>query len=105
MLYSISTMKPYQTIEQGSRGATYRNSNDTFTVYEISTYPRSSVLAGQQRRVWLGEFTSLDAAQQAYPKAKLSGCTYKAPYLEHLPEDGDDDGEWCRDDATFRPGW
>lgn len=98
MLYSISTMKPYQTIEQGSRGATYRNSNDTFTVYEISTYPRSSVLAGQQRRVWLGEFTSLEEAQKAYPDAQPSGCTYREAVLHHLPEEGDLDSDWFNDD-------
>lgn len=77
-------MKSYLTIEQGSRGATYRNSNDTWTVYEISRYPRSSVLAGQQRRVWMDDFTSLAEAQKAYPKAEVSGCTYREPYLEHL---------------------
>ena len=82
-------MKPYQTIEQGSRGATYRNTSDTFTVYEHSTYPRHSVLAGQHRRVFLDEFTSLEDAQKAYPKAQVSGDTYRAPYLEHLPDDGD----------------
>jgi len=82
-------MKTYQTIEQGSRGATYRNSNDTWTVYEISRYPRGSVLAGQQRRVWMDDFNSLDEAKAAYPKAEVSGCTYREPYLNHLPDDGD----------------
>jgi hypothetical protein len=91
-------MKAYKTIEQGSRGATYRNSNDTFTVYEISKYPRSSVLAGQQRRVWLDEFTSLEDAQKAYPDAEVSGCTYREPVLHHLPEEGDLESDWFRDD-------
>jgi hypothetical protein len=31
----------------------------------------------------------LDEAQAAYPKAKVSGATYQAPYLEHLPKDDD----------------
>ena len=79
--------KSYQTIEQGSCGATYRNGADKFTVYEISTYPRSSVLAGQQRRVWMDDFDSLEAAQKAFPKARVSGSTYRAPYLHHLPDD------------------
>lgn len=96
--YSISTMKAYKTIEQGSHGATYRNSMNTFTVYEISRYPRSSVLAGQQRRVWLDDFSSLAEAQAAYPDARFSGDTYRAPYLEHLPEEGDNDNEWVQDD-------
>jgi len=79
--------KSYQVIEQGSRGATYQNGMDTFTVYEIGVYPRSSVLAGQQRRSWLDEFDSLEAAQEAYPDARLSGSTYREPSLDHLPDD------------------
>ena len=82
-------MKSYLTIEQNSRGATYRNSNDTWTVYEISRYPRNSVLAGQQRRVWMDDFDSLAEAKAAYPKAEVNGDTYREPYLHHLPDDGD----------------
>lgn len=83
--------KTYQVIEQGSRGATYQNDMDTFTVYEIGVYPRSSVLAGQQQRVWLDEFQSLEEAQAAYPKATSSGSTYREPCLNHLPDaDGSD---------------
>ena len=83
-------MKPYQTIEQGSRGATYQNDSDTFTVYEISTYPRSSVLAGQQRRQWMDQFESLEEAQAAYPEAELiGGSTYREPCLNHLSDEGD----------------
>jgi len=93
-MYTFGVMKTYQTIEQGSRGATYRNSDETFTVYEISKYPRSSVLAGQQRRAWLDEFTSLADAQKAYPAATASGCTYREPYLNHLPGDDTDDVAW-----------
>lgn len=78
---------PYQTIEQGSRGATYQNDSSEFTVYEISRYGRGSVLAGQQRRQWLDSFGSLAEAQAAYPKAKLSGSTYTPPSLHHLPDD------------------
>lgn len=79
-------MKPYQTIEEASRGATYQNRAGTFTVYEHSIYPRGSVLAGQARRVWLDEFDSLEAARKAYPKADFSGCTYQPPCLSHLPD-------------------
>ena len=84
-------MKSYLTIEQNSRGATYRNSNDTWTVYEISRYPRSSVLAGQQRRVWMDDFDSLDEAKAAYPRAEVSGCTYREPYLNHLGSEDEGD--------------
>ena len=79
-------MKTYQTIEMGN-GATYRNNK--FTVYEHSTYPRHSVLAGQHRRVWMDDFDTLAEAQAAYPQARVSGATYRAPYLEHLPKDDD----------------
>lgn len=84
--------KPYKVIEQGSRGATYQNDDDTFTVYEIGTYPRSSVLAGQQRRQWLDQFKSLEEAQAVYPDARVSGSTYRPPCLHHLP-DGPDPGD------------
>lgn len=76
-------------IEQGSRGATYQNSPETFTVYQIGRYPRSSVLAGQQQRIWCDDFPSLEAAQKEYPMAKLSGSTYRPPSLHHLPGSGD----------------
>ena len=79
--------KTYQTIEQGSRGATYQNDESEFTVYEIGVYGRGSVLAGQQRRQWLDSFKSLAEAQAAYPKAKVSGSTYRPPSLHHLPDD------------------
>jgi len=80
--------KSYQVIEQGSRGATYQNGDDTFTVYEIGTYGRGSVLAGQQRRQWLDEFQSLAEAQAAYPQAEfINGSTYREPNLNHLPDD------------------
>lgn len=79
-------MKPYQTIEQGSRGATYQSGEDTFTVYEHGAYERSSVMAGQSRRTWLDEFSSLAEARAAYPDASASGCTYQPASLSHLPD-------------------
>lgn len=86
--------KPYQTIEQGSRGETYQNDNTRFTVYEISKYPRSSVLSGQQRRVWLDDFDSIEDAKAAYPNAQLSGSTYRQASLEHLPGTGDGSNDY-----------
>jgi hypothetical protein len=79
--------KTYQVIEQGSRGETYQNGDDTFTVYTIGTYSRSSVLAGQQQRVWEDSFPSLEEAQAAFPNATfINGSTYRAPNLSHLPD-------------------
>ena len=86
--------KTYFTIEQGSRGATYQNGAGTFTVYEIGRYPRSSVLAGQQRRQWRDEFPSLAEAQAAYPQARVSGSTYAPPSLHHLPGNGDGSNDY-----------
>lgn len=76
-----------QTIERG-RGETY--ANDRWTVYEHSTYPSSSVLAGQHRRVWVDDFDTLAEAQRAYPKAVvIGGSTFTPPSLDHLPDGGD----------------
>ena len=75
------------TIEQG-RGATY--ASDRWTVYEHGTYGRGSVLEGQSRRVWLDDFDTLEEAVIAYPDAVVcAGSTYRPPYLNHLPEDGE----------------
>ena len=74
------------TIEYPSRGATYND--PVYGVYEYSKYPRSSVLAGQTRRVFLDSFETLEQARQAFPEAEVSaGCGYQAPNLSHLPED------------------
>lgn len=73
-------------IEYPSSGATY--SNDAYGVYEYSTYGRSSVLAGQTRRVFLDSFETLEEAQKAYPEAELvTGCGYEEPYLNHLGDE------------------
>jgi hypothetical protein len=78
----------YKTIERASHGATYQNAEGTYTVYAIGTYPRSSVLAGQQRRRFLDIYNSLGEAKTAHPDAKeISGTTYREPSLSHLPED------------------
>lgn len=92
-------MRTYLAIEQGSRGATYQNGMNTWTVYEHGMYPRSSVLAGQHRRVWMDDFESLEEAKDAYPEAEVSGDTYEPPYLEHLPEDGDFEMDWHVDES------
>jgi hypothetical protein len=74
-------------IEYPSAGATYNRPE--YGVYGYGVYPRSSVLAGQTRRVFLGSFATLEEAQAEYPDAELAGCGYQAPYLDHLPDDGD----------------
>ena len=74
-------------IEYPCAGATY--SHPEYGVYQYGVYPRSSVLAGQTRRVFLDRFPTLEEAQKAYPEAELTGSCYKEPYLNHLPDDGD----------------
>ncbi len=72
-------------IEYPCKGATY--SRPQYGVYKYDTYPRSSVLAGQQRRVFMDSFDTEEQALAAYPKAKRTGCGYQKPYLDHLPDD------------------
>jgi len=73
----------YYTISQSRYG-------DGFDVFGWGTYERSSVLAGQPRKVFLDAFMTLEAAKVEFPTAELS-----SPWMEpqvslvHLP--GDDD--------------
>jgi len=77
-------------IEPGGRGMTYRHT-DGYTVYALDTYPRHSVLAGQQRRTFVDRYDTLAAAQAAHPTATLiAGTSYQPPSLDHLSDDGDD---------------
>jgi len=73
------------TIEQ-ERGQTY--SRPTFAVYAHFTYPRGSVLAGQDGRRYVdGGFPTPEAAKAEYPSAEIiDGSTYAAPSLNHLPD-------------------
>lgn len=57
-----------RTIEYPMSGATYNQ--DKFGVYEYGTYGRSSVLRGQQRRMFLDSFETLAEALKAYPDAE-----------------------------------
>ena len=78
-------------IERGGRGMTYAHA-DGFTVYELGTYPRTSVLAGQLSRRFIDRYETLEAAQAAHQTATLiAGTSYQAPYLDHLPDTDDDD--------------
>lgn len=57
-----------QRIEYPSRHVTY--TTEHFAVFEYDVYPRSSVLAGRERRKWLANFDRLVDAIVAYPNAK-----------------------------------
>ncbi len=83
-MWNMATKKRNLTVERG-RGATYRN--EKFVVYEHSVYPRHSVLAGQDRRVWIEEYETLADAQRAYPTAVwIPGTTFRHPDLSHLSD-------------------
>lgn len=80
---------PEITIEP-KRGATYGPSEEApYAAYEYSTYGRGSVLAGQQRRVFLDDGT-LEELKAKYPKADvMAGSLYQPPSLNHLPDEDD----------------
>lgn len=58
---------PIQQIEYPSKGQTY--ARPEFGVYAYDAYPRGSVLAGRERRAFLGSFRTLAEAKTAYPTA------------------------------------
>ena len=74
-------------IEYPSAGATYNRPE--YGVYEYGVYGRSSVLAGQTRRIFLDSFPTLEEARAAFPDAQITGSCYQPPYVNHLPDDGD----------------
>lgn len=80
-------MKRDIRIEFPSVGATYHRNE--FGVYEYSEYPRSSVLAGQERRVYMDSFATLAEAKAVYPDAEISAPGFTEPDLSHLPDDED----------------
>jgi len=55
-------------VEFPTQGRTYRR--EVFGVYEYGTYGRSSVLAGQERRIFVGTFATLMGALKAHPDAE-----------------------------------
>jgi hypothetical protein len=80
---------PDVRIEYPCAGATYHLAE--YGVYEYGVYERSSVLAGQTKRVFLDSFPTLAEAQAAYPGAvSVAGCGYAPPSLHHLPDSGDE---------------
>jgi len=62
------------------------DSTGTFDVIGYGTYPRSSVLAGQQRRVFLDNFPTIEAAQKAYPNAKVGFDSGVRASVSPVPE-------------------
>ena len=88
VLCVVSLLMNEIKIEYPCAGATYNRPE--YGVYSYGVYPRSSVLAGQTRRIFLDSFPTLEEAREAYPDAEFTNrSNYQAPYLNHLPDDGD----------------
>lgn len=61
-----------------------------FDVHGFGTYPRSSVLAGQTRKVFLDAFETEEEARRKYPEAAGGGdFTDPQVSLSHLPDEDD----------------
>lgn len=82
-------MKPYTRIEYPACGESYERRE--YGVYEYDEYPRSSVLAGMPRRVYLGSYPTEAEARAAHPNAEkgVHNCGWREVNLDHLP--GEDD--------------
>lgn len=63
--------EPTVIIEYPSIGRTY--ATNEYGVYEYSVHDENSVLAGEERRVFLDSFKTLDEAQAKYPNAEWHG--------------------------------
>lgn len=63
---------------------------DGYDVYGWSTYPKNSVLAYQDRKVWLDAFDTKVEVLEAYPEAQLSSqWTEPQVSLNNLPDEND----------------
>jgi hypothetical protein len=99
----VSTVRPRPTftLEMG-RGETYRHSRPV--LYAHSIYNRSSVLAGQPRRLWVAQWDTWDEARDALAQVRKQDPTFKyddfgegggtsliptSVLTRHLPDDED----------------
>ncbi len=93
--------RPTFTLEPG-RGETYRHTRPV--LYAHSVYDRSSVLAGQPRRLWVAQWETWDEARAALAEVRRAdrsfryddlgeggGTTYipTSVLTRHLPDDED----------------
>lgn len=66
--------RPTFTLEPG-RGETYRHSRPV--LYAHSVYDRSSVLAGQPRRLWVAQWETWEEARAALAQVRKADRTFK----------------------------
>jgi hypothetical protein len=100
-LRSTVRPRPTFTLEPG-RGETYRHTRPV--LYAHSTYERSSVLAGQPRRLWVAQWDTWEEARAALAEVRKADRKFKyedfgegggTSYIptsvltRHLPDDDD----------------
>ncbi len=93
--------RPTFTLEPG-RGETYRHRRPV--LYAHSTYERSSVLAGQPRRLWVAQWETWDEARATLAEVRTADRTFRfedfgegggtthiptSVLTRHLPDDGE----------------
>lgn len=72
---------------------------DVYAVYEYGIWPKSSVLAGTEKRTYRDEFKTLEEAKAAYPTAEyIDGTCYVERSYNWLP---DDEGILAEDNHTY----
>lgn len=100
-LRSTVRPRPTFTLELG-RGETYRHARPV--LYAHSVYERSSVLAGQPRRLFVEQWDSWEEARAALTEVRRAACSFNfedfgdgggtsyipsSVLIRHLPEDDD----------------
>jgi hypothetical protein len=93
--------RPTFSLEPG-RGETYRHRRPV--MYAHSVYERSSVLAGQPRRLWVAQWETWDEARAALAEVRKADRTFRfedfgegggtthiptSVLTRHLPDDGE----------------
>ena len=64
----------------------YSDEYNWWCLYEFSTYPRSSVLAGQTMKSYRGHYDTVEQAQAEYPSARV-GYRDANNTFDHLPDE------------------
>lgn len=96
----MSESSSYLSIEP-SAGETYNHPGE-WAVYRYDEHPPYSVLAGRQRRRYVGgEFTSEGAAKAKYPDAVTGGQyepeLFRIPVCDPLGDDPESGETWADD--------
>lgn len=75
----------YKQIEYPAAGSTY--CHEEYGVYQYGTHPEWSVLAGQEKRTFLGSYEKLEDAQREHPDAEWDGEEGSSFREPHIPAD------------------